>query len=69
MVPLGLLSARPMAQALRLPFEYYIYIIILFVMLYQCTNVCVTEFEKRTLMLVKMKTEVLTPCSSAKLLE
>ena len=24
MVPLGLLSARPMAQALRLPFEYYI---------------------------------------------
>ena len=26
MVPLGLLSARPMAQALRLPFEYYIYI-------------------------------------------
>ena len=27
MVPLGLPSARPMAQALRLPFEYYIYII------------------------------------------
>ena len=26
MVPLGLPSARPMAQALRLPFEYYIYI-------------------------------------------
>ena len=25
MVPLGLPSARPMAQALRLPFEYYIY--------------------------------------------
>ena len=24
MVPLGLPSARPMAQALRLPFEYYI---------------------------------------------
>ena len=24
MVPLGLLSVRPMAQALRLPFEYYI---------------------------------------------
>ena len=28
MVPLGLPSARPMAQALRLPFEYYIYNII-----------------------------------------
>ena len=28
MVPLGLPSARPMAQALRLPFEYYIYIYI-----------------------------------------
>ena len=28
MVPLGLPSARPMAQALRLPFEYYIYIFI-----------------------------------------
>ena len=27
-VPLGLPSARPMAQALRLPFEYYIHIII-----------------------------------------
>ena len=26
MVPLGLSSARPLAQALRLPFEYYIYI-------------------------------------------
>ena len=26
MVPLGLPSARPMAQVLRLPFEYYIYI-------------------------------------------
>ena len=26
MVPLGLPSARPMAQALQLPFEYYIYI-------------------------------------------
>ena len=25
MVPLGLSSARPMAQVLRLPFEYYIY--------------------------------------------
>ena len=25
MVPLGLPSARPMAQALRLPFEYYYY--------------------------------------------
>ena len=25
MVPLGLPGARPMAQALRLPFEYYIY--------------------------------------------
>ena len=25
MVPLSLPSARPMAQALRLPFEYYIY--------------------------------------------
>ena len=29
MVPLGLPSARPVAQALRLPFEYYIYIYIL----------------------------------------
>ena len=29
MVPLGLPSARPMAQALRLPFEYYIIIIII----------------------------------------
>ena len=28
MVPLGLPSARPMAQALRLPFEYYIIFII-----------------------------------------
>ena len=30
MVPLGLPSARPMAQALRLPFEYklYIYIVV-----------------------------------------
>ena len=27
MVPLGLTSARPMAQALRLPFEYYYYYI------------------------------------------
>ena len=27
MVPLGPPSARPMAQALRLPFEYYIYIV------------------------------------------
>ena len=26
MVPLGPLSARPMAQALRLPFEYYYYL-------------------------------------------
>ena len=26
MVPLGLPSARPMAQVLRLPFEYYYYI-------------------------------------------
>ena len=30
MVPLGLPSARPMAQVLRLPFEYYIYIYISF---------------------------------------
>ena len=29
MVPLGPPSARPMAQALWLPFEYYVYIIIL----------------------------------------
>ena len=28
MVPLGLPSARPMAQALLLPFEYYIFIYI-----------------------------------------
>ena len=28
MVPLGLPSARPMAEALRLPFEYYISMII-----------------------------------------
>ena len=29
MVPLGLPGARPMAQVLRLPFEYYIYIVII----------------------------------------
>ena len=29
MVPLGLPSERPMAQALQLPFEYYIYSVIL----------------------------------------
>ena len=29
MVPLGLPSARPMAQALRLPFEYYILILVM----------------------------------------
>ena len=33
MVPLGLPSARPMAQALRLPFEYYIVIIIIVVVI------------------------------------
>ena len=32
MVPLGLPSARPMAQVLRLPFEYYI--IILYIIIY-----------------------------------
>ena len=30
MVPLGLPSARPMAQALRLPFEYYYYYVLIF---------------------------------------
>ena len=31
MVPLGLPNARPMAQALRLPFEYYILTCLVFV--------------------------------------
>ena len=31
MVPLGLPSARPMAQALRLPFEYYIFIYFVYI--------------------------------------
>ena len=34
MVPLSPLSARPMAQALRLPFEYYITINIISVLYY-----------------------------------
>ena len=33
MVPLGLPGARPMAQALQLPFEYYIYIYIIVIII------------------------------------
>ena len=39
MVPLGLPSARPMAQALRLPFEYYIYIY--YIIIYKPINILV----------------------------
>ena len=40
MVPLGLPSARPMAQALRLPFEYYIYILTFLSIPFTHTKVC-----------------------------
>ena len=36
MVPLGLPSARPMAQALRLPFEYYIYLMTNYARFQEC---------------------------------
>ena len=39
MVPLGFPSARPMAQALRLPFEYLIYIILYnYIIIYNYNN-------------------------------